>query len=30
VFGDTAEFGPQIDAPRLAFFDKFYEITEKR
>jgi para-nitrobenzyl esterase len=30
VFGDTAEFGPQIDVPRLAFFDKFYEVTEKR
>ena len=24
VFGDTVEFGPQIDAPRLAFFDKIY------
>jgi len=24
VFGDTVQFGPQIDLPRLAFFDKYY------
>ncbi len=24
IFGDTVEFGPQIEAPRLAFFDKYY------
>jgi para-nitrobenzyl esterase len=28
VFGDTAKFGPQIDAPRLAFFDKFYAVEQ--
>jgi para-nitrobenzyl esterase len=30
VFGDSAQFGPQIDAPRLAFFDKYYAAFEKR
>lgn len=30
VFGDTVQFGPQIDAPRLAFFDKYYAVIEKR
>jgi para-nitrobenzyl esterase len=30
VFGDTVQFGPQIDAPRLAFFDKYYAVVEKR
>ncbi|HEY7336823.1 MAG TPA: carboxylesterase family protein [Bryobacteraceae bacterium] len=30
VFGDGVEFGPQIDAPRLAFFDKFYELVQSR
>ncbi|HEY1759062.1 MAG TPA: carboxylesterase family protein [Bryobacteraceae bacterium] len=30
VFGDTPEFGPQIDAPRLAFFDKFYAVIKSR
>lgn len=30
VFGDTVEFGPHIDAPRLAFFDKYYAIEQKR
>ncbi|HEY4364025.1 MAG TPA: carboxylesterase family protein [Bryobacteraceae bacterium] len=29
VFSDTAQFGPQIDAPRLAFFDKYYEVVKK-
>jgi hypothetical protein len=29
VFGDGVEFGPQIEAQRLAFFDKFYEVVEK-
>ncbi len=30
VFGDTAQFGPQIDTPRLVFFDKYYAVFEKR
>ena len=30
ILGDTVEFGPQIDAPRLAFFDKFYAIEQGR
>jgi para-nitrobenzyl esterase len=30
VFGDTVEFGPHIDAPRLAFFDKYYAIFKPR
>lgn len=30
VFGDTVEFGFQMDAPRLAFFDKFYAVVQKR
>jgi para-nitrobenzyl esterase len=30
VFGDTVQFGPQIDAPRLAFFDKFYAVIKSR
>jgi para-nitrobenzyl esterase len=30
VFGDTVQFGPQIEAPRLAFFDKYYAVVEKR
>jgi para-nitrobenzyl esterase len=29
VLGDTVEFGPQIDVPRLAFFDKFYAEQNK-
>ncbi len=28
VFGDTAKSGPPIDAPRLAFFDKFYAVEQ--
>jgi para-nitrobenzyl esterase len=30
VFGDTVQFGPQIDAPRLAFFDKYYAVQQIR
>jgi carboxylesterase type B len=30
VLGDTVEFGPQIDVPRLEFFDKFYAIEQKQ
>jgi len=30
VFGDTVQFGPQIDAPRLAFFDKYYAAVLKK
>jgi carboxylesterase type B len=30
VFGDKVEFGPQVDAPRLAFFDKFYAVQQSR
>ena len=30
VFGDTVQFGPQIDAPRLAFFDKYYAVVMKK
>jgi carboxylesterase type B len=30
IFGDTVQFGPQIEAPRLAFFDKYYAVVEKR
>ncbi|HEY2842345.1 MAG TPA: carboxylesterase family protein [Bryobacteraceae bacterium] len=30
VLGDTVQFGPQIEAPRLAFFDKYYAVVEKR
>jgi hypothetical protein len=30
VLGDTVEFGPQIDVPRLAFFDKFYAIAQTK
>jgi hypothetical protein len=30
VLGDTVEFGPQIDVPRLAFFDKFYAIQRTK
>jgi para-nitrobenzyl esterase len=30
VFGDTVQYGPQIEAPRLAFFDKYYAVIEKR
>jgi para-nitrobenzyl esterase len=30
VLGDTVQFGPQIDAPRLAFFDKFYAIEQSK
>ncbi len=30
VLGDTVEFGPQIDAPRLAFFDKFYAVEQSK
>jgi para-nitrobenzyl esterase len=30
VFGDTVQFGPQIDAPRLAFFDKYYAVVKSR
>ena len=30
VLGDTVEFGPQIDVPRLAFFDKFYAIEQTK
>jgi hypothetical protein len=29
VFGDTVQFGPQIEEPRLAFFDKYYAAVEK-
>ena len=29
VFGDTVQFGPQIESPRLAFFDKYYEVVLK-
>jgi para-nitrobenzyl esterase len=30
VLGDTVEFGPQIDVPRLAFFDKFYAMEQTK
>jgi len=30
VFGDTIEFWPQIEAPRLAFFDKYYAVVQTR
>ena len=30
VFGDTVQFGPQIDAPRLAFFDKYYAVIKSK
>jgi len=30
VFGDTVQFGPQIELPRLAFFDKYYSVVQKR
>jgi para-nitrobenzyl esterase len=30
VLGDSVEFGPQIDMPRLEFFDKFYAIEQKQ
>jgi para-nitrobenzyl esterase len=30
VFSDTVQFGPQIEAPRLAFFDKYYAVVQKR
>jgi hypothetical protein len=30
VFGDAVQFGPQIEAPRLAFFDKYYAVFEKK
>ncbi len=30
VFGDTVQFGPQIEEPRLAFFDKYYAVVQKR
>ncbi len=30
LLGDTVEFGPQIDVPRLAFFDKFYAIEQTK
>ncbi|MCU1338228.1 MAG: hypothetical protein JWO19_3809 [Bryobacterales bacterium] len=30
VFGDTVQFGPQIEAPRLAFFDRYYAVVQKR
>ena len=30
VFGDIVQFGPQIDATRLAFFDKYYAVVQKR
>ena len=29
VFGDTVQFGPQIEAPRLAFFDKYYAVVRR-
>jgi para-nitrobenzyl esterase len=30
IFGDMVDFGPQIDVPRLAFFDKYYAAVMKR
>jgi para-nitrobenzyl esterase len=30
VFGDTVQFGPQIEVPRLAFFDKYYAVVQKK
>jgi para-nitrobenzyl esterase len=30
VFGDGVEFGSQLEAPRLAFFDKFYAVALKQ
>jgi len=30
VLGDTVEFGPQIEKPRLAFFDKYFAAAQKR
>jgi para-nitrobenzyl esterase len=30
VLGDTVQFGPQIELPRLAFFDKYYAVVEKK
>ena len=29
IFGDTVQFGPQIEVPRLAFFDKYYAVFLK-
>jgi carboxylesterase type B len=30
VLGDTVQFGPQIELPRLAFFDKYYAVVQKK
>jgi len=30
VFGDTVQFGPQIEIARLAFFDKYYTVVQQR
>lgn len=30
VFGDTVQFGPQIEALHLAFFDKYYAVVVKK
>jgi len=29
VLGDTVQFGPQIEPPRLAFFDKYFAVVQK-
>ena len=29
VLGDPVQFGPQIEQPRLAFFDKYYAVVLK-
>jgi para-nitrobenzyl esterase len=30
VLGDVVQFGPQIELPRLAFFDKYYAVVAKK
>jgi para-nitrobenzyl esterase len=30
VLGDTVQFGPQIEMPRLAFFDKYYAVVQNK
>ena len=30
VFGDTVQFGPQIEPARLAFFDRYYAAVQKK
>jgi hypothetical protein len=30
VLGDTVQFGPQIELPRLAFFDRYYAVVQNK